>query len=83
MPQSAIELIRYGNRLIVNSQEPHVFDILRRVLTCIEVKPLYGAARVKAKRENKSLMMTVPIDMFTRDVKNRLVTTFGFYKRVT
>ena len=82
MSQS-VELIRYGNRLIVNSKDPRVFDVVQHVLTCIEVTPLYGAARTKAKRENRSLMQTVTIDLFTRDAKNRLVTAFGFYRRVT
>lgn len=79
---SQVELIRYGNRLIVNSRDPVVFDIAKRVLTCLEVKPLYGAARSKAKRENRSITQTIVIDLFTRDAKNRLVTAFGFYRRL-
>jgi len=77
-----VGLIRYGNRLIVDSRDASVFDVVRRVLTCLEVKPLYGAARTKAKRESRSLMQTVVIDLYTRDVKNRLVTAFGFYRRI-
>lgn len=75
-----IRIIRYGNRLIVDTVDSKILFHLKSVLRMEKRKFLYGYARKVAEDEGRGPIEIELVDMFAIDFKGRIVTPIGCYR---
>jgi superfamily II DNA or RNA helicase len=76
---TAITLLRSGNRLVVHPTTKAVNELLVPELTYTSYRPFFGMERKLSGKAGES----TTYQCFTWDHRNRLATSFGFYDRIT
>lgn len=78
----AVALLRSGSCIVVSPTTPQVADAVVPRLKYVERKFAHGADLVHRKRNRLPTFDTVEWECFSRDHKNRIVTSYGFEDRV-
>ncbi len=80
--KKSVTLLKHGNRLLVEPTTPTIADILSAELTFTIRVFHQGEAARRRKQMGLSKVELVDRQAFTLDHKARLVTPYGFWKRV-
>jgi len=79
---SQVILFKSGNRITVEPTTPSILQLLQPILTFTEKIFLRGRERYQAEREGRSPLRFQDWECFGFDHKDRLSTSFGFYRRI-
>jgi superfamily II DNA or RNA helicase len=81
--QETIKLLKYGNTLIVSPTTERVLRALSQELTFRTLRTLHGKELIQALNQGRSQVQTEDWECWATDHRDRLITSFGFWERVT
>lgn len=80
--KKTVTLYKTGNMLLLDPTTDRMFQILKPVLSFTEPKKHFGYDAVKRKRVGQSVMEYTNHTLFELDHKQRIATSFGFWKLI-
>ena len=82
MTAKVVTLYKTGNLLYLDPTNDHIFSVLKPVLSFREPKQSRGYEASQRRRQGRSIFEFVDHTLFTLDYKNRIATSFGFWKLI-
>lgn len=82
MAAKTVTLYKTGNLIYLDPTSDRIFSILKPVLTFKEPKKAFGYEAAQRKKQGRSTFEFVEHTLFELDHKQRIATSFGFWKLI-
>lgn len=82
MASKVVTLYKTGNLLYLDPTSDRIFSLLKPVLTFKEPKKAFGYEAAQLKKQGRSTFEFVEHTLFELDHKQRIATSFGFWKLI-
>lgn len=77
-----VTIYKHGNMLFLNPTNDRIFQLLRPVLSFTEQRKAFGPEARRLKNQGRNTFEMVQHALFDLDHKNRIATSFGFWKLI-
>ena len=77
-----VTIYKHGNMLFLDPTNDRIFSLLKPVMSFTEPKKAFGAEARRLKQQGRATFEQVQHTLFELDHKNRIATSFGFWKLI-